>query len=143
VVCADTSFLLSLAGNDSNSIAAVEHAQTLQEPICITALNRLEFENALRLLRFRGLIQGTEVAAAMATLGADESEGRIVEITCDWPVVLSEALRLSQTRAEQEGHRVLDILHVAAASKLNATAFLSFDLRQRALAAAEGLSVRP
>jgi hypothetical protein len=38
---------------------------------------------------------------------------------------------------------VLDILHVAAALKSGATDFLSFDGRQRTLAAAEGLTVGP
>jgi len=44
MLCADTSFLLSLTGNDSNSPAAVARVQTLSEPVNITALNRLEFE---------------------------------------------------------------------------------------------------
>jgi predicted nucleic acid-binding protein len=54
-----------------------------------------------------------------------------------------DEMRLSRTRAAQEGHRVLDILHVAAALKSGATDFLSFDGRQRTLAAAEGLTVGP
>jgi predicted nucleic acid-binding protein len=37
----------------------------------------------------------------------------------------------------------MDILHVAAALKSGATEFLSFDGRQRKLAAAQGLTVGP
>jgi len=84
-----------------------------------------------------------EATATLAALAADEQAGRIVEIACDWPGVLRETLRVSRARAEQEGHRLLDILHVAAALNLRATEFLSFDQRQRALAAAEGLAVGP
>jgi hypothetical protein len=41
------------------------------------------------------------------------------------------------------GTRSLDLMHVAAAMLLEATAFLSFDDRQRKAAAAEGLGVFP
>ena len=143
MVCADTSFLLSLTGNDSNSGAAGTHARALREPVRITALNRLEFENALGLLRFRGAISASEASITLAALAADEQAGRIVEDVCDWVAVFREALRLSRSKSEREGHRVLDILHVAAALELGATEFLSFDQRQRTLALAEGLSVGP
>ncbi len=105
MICADTSFLLSLAGNDSNSPAATAHARTLTEPLRATALNRLEFENAIRLLRFRGVLTETEAAATLAILEGDESEGRIVELICDWPEVMGEAMRLSRAWAEREGQR--------------------------------------
>ena len=143
MVCADTSFLLSLEGNDSNSPAATAHVQTLSEPVRITALNRLEFENAIRLLRFRRALPEAEASATRTALAGDERAGRIVELACEWTAVMSEAMRLSRARAEMEGHRVLDILHVAAALKSGASVFLSFDVRQRILAAGEGLTVGP
>ena len=143
MICADTSFLLSLAGNDSNSPAATAHAQTLSGPLRITALNRLEFENAIRLLRFRGVLAEAEATATLAAFAGDERAGRITELACDWTAVMGEAMRLSRNAAEREGHRVLDILHVAAALKSGATDFLSFDVRQCTLAAAEGLTVGP
>jgi hypothetical protein len=143
VICADTSFLLSLEGNDSNTPAATAHARTLRNPLRMTALNRLEFENAIRLLRFRGVLPEAEATATQAALEGDVQAGRITEVACDWTAVMDEALRLSRTRAEQEGHRVMDILHIAAALKSGATDFLSFDGRQRKLAAAEGLTVGP
>ena len=143
MICADTSFLLSLAGNDTNSAAAVAHAKTLTEPVAMTLLNRLEFENALHLLRFRGALPEAEETAALAVLAADEAAGRITEVVCAWPAVLQRALQMSRARAQQEGHRLLDILHVAAALELGTTDFLSFDQRQRALAVAEGLTAKP
>jgi predicted nucleic acid-binding protein len=143
MICVDTSFLLSLEGNDSNSPAATAQVKTLNQPLRITALNRLEFENAIRLLRFRGVLPEAELTATLAALDGDEQAGRISELTCDWASVMDGAMRLSRARAESEGHRVLDILHVAAALKSRATLFLSFDARQRKLAAAEGLAVGP
>ena len=143
MICADTSFLLSLAGNDSNSPSATDHARTLSEPLRITGLNRLEFENAIRLLRFRGTLPEAEANAALSAFSADERAGRLTDLMCDWTAVMGEAMRLSSARSEREGHRVLDILHVAAALKSGATVFLSFDLKQRKLAVAEGLTVGP
>ena len=143
MICADTSFLLSLTGNDSNSPTAVAHAQTLTAPVIITLLNRLEFENAIRLLRFRGIMPAVEAASLSAALAADEAGGRIVEMPCEWTAVFRRAQGLSEKRAEQEGHRLLDLLHVAAALELGATDFLTFDQRQRALALTEGLRVGP
>jgi hypothetical protein len=75
VILAETSFLHSLAGNDSNSPAAVARAETMGGPIVITALNRLEFENSIALLRFRGAMPEVEASAAMAALAADEEAG--------------------------------------------------------------------
>ena len=143
MIFADTSFLLSLAGNDTNSPAAVARAETLGGPIVITALNRLEFENAIALLRFRRAMPEAEASAARGAFKADEEAGRITEMVCDWPEVMVEALRISRAYAEQEGHRVVDILHVATALQLKAEEFLSFDKLQRDLGVAEGLTVGP
>jgi predicted nucleic acid-binding protein len=143
VIFADTSFLLSLAGNDSNSPVAVTFAKSLNAPIQITTLNRLEFDNAVHLLRFRGVLAEKEASAALAAFATDEQAGRIQEFACDWLAVFNEALRLSRARSLQEGHRLLDILHVAAALKSGAKQFVSFDQRQRGLALAEGLAVVP
>jgi predicted nucleic acid-binding protein len=140
---ADSSFLISLAGNDSKTAVAVAHAATLVQPIAITDLNRLEFENALNLLRFRGGLDANEAGKALRRFEADEAGGRIRYRGCNWRVVFQRALRINRARTPAEGHRLVDLLHVAAALEGGATSFLSFDVRQRALAAAEGLSVGP
>ena len=43
----------------------------------------------------------------------------------------------------REGQRTIDLLHVAIALEAKATTFLSFDNRQRKLAKAAGLEVKP
>ena len=61
----------------------------------------------------------------------------------DWPHALEEARRIARLRTVTEGYRSLDILHVAAAVVSEAEEFLTFDERQRKLAQAEGLKVKP
>ena len=103
IACADTSFLLSLAGNDSNSPAAVAHAKTLAGPIIITALSRWEFENAIALLRFRREMPEAEATAAATAFAADEASRRITETVCDWPGVMmlscTTEWRMTRTRS--------------------------------------------
>ena len=143
MTCADSSFLLSLEGNDTNSLAATTYALGLKEPITISALGRLEVENATRLLSFRHVITMASAAALLANFSADESAGLIAEVRCPWPAVFATARRISSARTESEGYRLMDILLVAVAVELGADEFLSMDERQRKLALAEGLTVRP
>jgi predicted nucleic acid-binding protein len=55
--------------------------------------------------------------------------------------LIAEAPRLSATHTLREGNRASDILHVAAALMLSAKHFLTFDAKQKKLAASEGLDV--
>ncbi|MCX6867783.1 MAG: hypothetical protein NTV46_16505 [Verrucomicrobia bacterium] len=48
-----------------------------------------------------------------------------------------------RTATIQRGNRSWDVLHVATALHCGARTLLSFDLRQRTLAAANGLKVAP
>jgi len=50
---------------------------------------------------------------------------------------------LSKRRTISNGHRALDVLHVATALHLSAREFLTFDANQRKLALAEKLNVKP
>ena len=64
-----------------------------------------------------------------------------------WPLAFRLAARFSEGHSAAVGARSLDIsldiLHVAAAKALRAVEFVSFDGRQRTLAAAVGLRVAP
>jgi hypothetical protein len=60
-----------------------------------------------------------------------------------WPAALRIAASLSDHHSAVVGTRSLDILHVAAAKLLHTDEFVSFDIRQRTLAAAAGLKVGP
>lgn len=55
----------------------------------------------------------------------------------------AKAAELADHYSAREGTRSLDLLHVAAALLLDASELLSFDSRQRKVAAGQGLKVRP
>ena len=77
----------------------------------------------------------------LADLKADLVSGAVVVIPGPWPQVHSAAERLSELYTEANGHRTMDILHVATAIELGAKVFLTFDGNQKKLAEAEGLVV--
>jgi hypothetical protein len=58
-----------------------------------------------------------------------------------WALVFEGALRLSAVYSRQLGTPTLDLLHVAAASLLRASEFITSDQRQSDLAKREGLKV--
>jgi len=72
---------------------------------------------------------------------SDLVRGAVVIIPGPWPLVDSAAERLSELYAEAQGHRSMDILHLATAIELGAKEVLTFDGNQRKLAEAEGLVV--
>ena len=80
---------------------------------------------------------------ALAHLLADLDSGAVVMVSADPAAVHREAERLSASYTKTGGHRALDILHIATALVLEAEEFISFDINQRKLAAAEGLKVKP
>jgi hypothetical protein len=61
----------------------------------------------------------------------------------DWPQTFEEARRIARLWTVTDGYRSLDILHVAAALVSEVDEFLTFDVNQRKLAAAENLKVKP
>ena len=81
--------------------------------------------------------------AALNQFEADLTNGVAVVAPCNFVDVLRRADELSKRHTTIGGHRSFDILHVATALQLEAEEFLSFDERQRKLAQAEGLKVKP
>ena len=79
----------------------------------------------------------------LQALQSDLDCGAVTIIPVDWPEVLLMAERVSTAHTLQRGNRSWDVLHVATALHLRARTLLSFDLRQRTLAAANGLKVAP
>ena len=140
---ADTSFLFSLYGNDVHTTVAQQWVRQNQLPITVSVLNRYEFENAIRFAAFRKAISHADALASLAAFDADLKNGHLQLAACDLMAVVAEASRLSGVHTLNDGHRSFDILHVATAKLLKATAFLSFDANQRRLAAVARLSVGP
>lgn len=141
VICADTSVLFSLYGNDVHTPQAVKWLAEQQSPVTVTALNEFELANALRFAESRTVIACGGAAMFWAQFEADRAAGRLLVRVCNLGGVLDEAKRLSATHTVIGGHRGFDILHVAAALVLEADRFLTFDRNQKKLATAEGLAV--
>jgi len=138
---ADTSFLIALYGNDEFTPAARNEVKSGGLPILLCELNRLEFDNALRLLRFRRLVAPRFVANASNALHKDALAGLLHTADLAWPQVFEKASQISERHTAKGGHRAMDILHVAAALMHSVEHFYSFDERQRQLAKQEGLKL--
>ena len=143
MVFADTSFLISLYGQDVNTSTANQQLEARSGPIHLCNINEFEFANALRLLVFRGKITPASAQAQMQAYESDKRAGKLLFKTQDANAVLTRAGQISATHTEYGGHRAYDILQVAAGLLLGATEFWNFDGKQRALAHAEGLKVGP
>ena len=141
VICADTSFLFSLYGNDANSAQALGWTAANRLPLTVSIFNEYELGNALRFAEFRKGIAAGAAALYWSQFEADRAAGRLAAQVCNLAEVLADAQRISASRSLKGGHRSFDILHVAAALQLKATEFLTFDGNQKKLTEAEGLHV--
>jgi len=139
VTCADTSFLFALYGNDVHTLRAVAWMKRRKTALTLSTLNEYELENALRFAEFRKLLAIGDAVRFLADFEADKSGGRLWIHVCNLADIVDEAKRLSATYTLVRGHRSFDILHVAAALKMNAARFLTFDSNQKKLAQAEGM----
>ncbi|HEY0967211.1 MAG TPA: type II toxin-antitoxin system VapC family toxin [Opitutaceae bacterium] len=143
MIVADTSFLFSLYGADAHTATARAWAMQANLPITITALNRYEFENAIRFAAFRKAISQQDARNSLFAFEADLKNGLLQSASPDLTAIVREAARLSEAHTMNGGHRSFDILHVASARLLKASRFLSFDANQRKLAGAVKLPVGP
>jgi hypothetical protein len=140
---ADSSFLVSCYLVDANTLRASAYLTGASSPVLFTALQSLEVRNSFQLGVFRGLFSASDAKSARGNLELDLRSGRLTKKTVKWPLVFRIASLLSQRHSSLTGTRSLDVLHVAAAKSLRARVFVSFDDRQRKLAAAVGLKVEP
>jgi len=103
----------------------------------------VEVRNALRNVTACGEMTATECRAAFRQIDDDLRDGLLVHTPVGWTDVFRRADELSEKHAAKEGQRTIDLLHVALALESGAKTFLSFDVRQRKLAKAAGLKVKP
>jgi predicted nucleic acid-binding protein len=121
----------------------------MREPLSVTELLQYEFRQSLRFQVWqhtanpREGIAPADVRAAITQFEADLAGGVAVLAPCPLVDVLHRAEDISRRHTITGGYRGFDVLHVAAALVLKATEFLTFDERQRRLAVAEGLKVKP
>ena len=140
---ADSSFVVSLVCRDHKSDEAVSYMERAVEALLFTPLHRIEARNVLRNATARGYITVAEQRAAFRQIDDDLREEFFIHTPVDWSDVFRRADELSEKHAATEGQRTIDLLHVALALESGAKTFLSFDQRQRKLAKAAGLKVKP
>jgi len=145
----DTSFLIPLYTPERFSPIARDILAKSSEPCILSGLNLFEFRQAVRLHVFRyrhNPAQGLPRRQAEMMLQAfnENIAAGLFELrNTDFTEVFAEAERLSARHTAPDGCRSYDILHVAAALHLGASALLSFDQGQRELAAVAKLAVLP
>ena len=137
---ADTGFLVSVHSSDANTPRAITRMKSQAFPLAWTWLHQLEFRNAIRLRVFRHEILESEAADVFERV-RKRTEMGVYQLTTVSPTALEEAERLGAIFTRTLGARSLDILHVSHALVLGIKEFLTFDVRQTALAKAAGLKV--
>lgn len=142
IAYAATSFLVSLYGSDPHTAAAIAEVRRNKPVFVVTPLTELEFTNALELRVFHREFSAREARAVLGEFMQD-LRGGVIRIEGLPTELFVLARRLSRAHTVKAGTRSLDILHVASAVLLRPDVFYSFDERQRRLAAAAGLVVRP
>lgn len=147
IVFPDTSFLCAVYRTQDNSTKADAYMDRSRGSIPVSSLLLLEFRQSLRLQarlfandRTKGFPKH-QAAAMVRDFESDLKHGVFQVVPVDWPGVYQLAETLSERHTETGGHRLVDLLHVATALHLDASGFLSFDVKQRQLAEAEGLAL--
>ena len=140
---ADSSFLVSLHRADTNYAAANAFMAKAALTLAFTPLHRIEVRNALRNAAASGEMTATDCRLAFRQIEEDLRDGLLLHTPIAWTDTLRHADELSEKHAGKEGQRTIDLLHVALALECGAKTFLSFDARQRKLAKAAGLKVKP
>ena len=139
LVYADTSLLVSLYLGDDNTAQALASVAASGRPLLLTSWQQFELENALQLRLFRRESSRADLAEAETRLAEDLAAGVVVPVTLSMSSVLPVARQLTARHTALVGCRAFDVFHVAAAVHLRAARFLTFDVRQLALARAAGL----
>lgn len=148
---ADSSFLVSLFTIDAATAAVTNAYRAMKRPVLIFGpLHEMEVRNTIRCLQFAEALQLPASKRALceakrlrseARLAGALRQGFLVSKPVDWTILLDEFEHLSALHTTHLGARTLDILHVAAATKLHCKNFITCDNRQATLAKAAGLQV--
>ena len=141
IAYADTGFLVSLYGQDSNSAMATTLVRS--KPVfLLTSLGEAEFTNAVELRVFRKEWTRREARSVRELFLQHQAAGvfRMAALGSD---IWEKAVALSRQHSAKLGTRTLDLLHVAAALVLKPDVFYTFDIRQRTLARTQRLQILP
>jgi len=137
----DTSIITKWYLPEPDSPAALRLRARFAPPAMLTHLHRIELVTAWHLKVFRGELSQGIVDQAWGHVQAGAAAGLWVIPGYDPLDVYAQAESISRRHTATLGTRSLDILHVAAAVVLGATAFVTHDDRQAKLAKVTGLRV--
>jgi predicted nucleic acid-binding protein len=139
---ADTSFAVSLYVPDIHSSRAIAAMAKMKGAVLITALVEVELCNSIELRRFRKELTAREAKSASWAFEQDIQTG-VFSVQPIPASAFENARRLARKHTASLGTRSLDLLHVASALTLGAATLYSFDVSQRKLAQAAGLTLGP
>ena len=142
-VYADTSALLKVYWREDDSAEAIAVLTGYEVPWVYSLLHEVELPNAFYLKRFRGECTAEQLSEVLACLRRDVQTGRLRRPAIDAEDMFLRASDLAAKYSSKLGTRSLDLLHVAAALECGCADFVSYDQRQRKVAAGEGLRVMP
>lgn len=141
---ADSGFVVSLyRPTESLSRIARREIKRASTPVLLSPLSLLEIRNALNMAIARDEIGMAERDAVMAEIDRQISTGFFQMAQVSQAAIYARAEELSDRHTPAHFTRSLDLMHVAAALLCKASIFLSTDARQKKVAEAEGLKVRP
>ena len=135
----DPSALVKLYLHEAESRSMTAWRAKARSAVGVTLFGSIEVVNAIGLALARKIISRPVHKAAMGALDDDFAQGRLVFADVSWRAALRLAGDLSRKHTAALSCGTLDIVHVASAVTLQRRYFLTFDLRQRKLAQAEGL----
>lgn len=144
MIFADSSYLLALyLVSDRFSAHARQIAITFSAPIAYPLLIEVEVINTVWRAVGEGRLPKQLARVFLRDINQDLNDGFLQRCALDAASHYREAIELSERYAAQYLTRALDVLHIAAALEMKAAAFVSFDQRQRKLAAEVGLTLLP
>ena len=139
----DSAIIVKLYVQEATSPDAIRLVGGYAAPYPLTTWQSLEVRNAIRLKAFRGEITSAEMNQSIAAFEQDIASGRWHRATYATAAIEQKTEDLSANHCAVLGCRTLDIIHVAAALVIGVKEFVTFDMRQGALAKQVGLTVRP
>ena len=141
---ADSSFIVALYVPQQSSPKAIAFIERYGQALPFTLWHRLEVRNAIRLAVCQNLIDSVQAKTQLKQIDSDlKEEALLVHQAIDWTDVLREAEKLGANHNQTIGCRSADLFHIAAARQLGCEQFLTFDIKQTAMAKAVGLAVKP
>lgn len=138
----DTSAFIKLYFLEEGSGFVQTCIEAQDEPLPVWHILKAEFMNACRLKVYWGSIEQHQADQLIELFDDRLTRGQYRVADIAFSDMMTEFRRLSNFTQEL-GCRTLDILHVACALLLEAESFVSYDVRQCALAKKAGMSVLP